>query len=59
MNRILIAGDEPKLLVKCWGYDYEGASRSVDTCIRRLRSKLGTAAVQIKTIIRSRYKLEE
>ena len=47
-----------QLLVKCWGYDYEGDSRSVDTYIRRLRDKLGTAAAQIKTVIKSGYKLE-
>ncbi len=58
MNRILIAGDEPKQLVRCRGYDHQGDSRSVDTYIRRLRSKLGTAAAQIKTVIKSGYKLE-
>lgn len=47
-----------QLLVKCWGYDYEGESRVVDTHIRRLRDKLGTAATQIKTVIKSGYKLE-
>lgn len=47
-----------QLLVKCWGYDYEGESRAVDTHIRRLRDKLGTAADRIKTIIKSGYKLE-
>ena len=56
-NRGMILSRD-QLLVKCWGYDYEGDSRSVDTYIRRLRSKLGTAAVQIKTIIKSGYKLE-
>jgi DNA-binding response OmpR family regulator len=30
----------------------------VDTYIRRLRGKLGTAATQIKTVIKSGYKLE-
>ncbi len=48
-----------QLLVKCWGYDYEGEARSVDTHIRRLRDKLGDAAVQIKTVIKAGYKLEE
>jgi DNA-binding response OmpR family regulator len=56
-NRGLILSRD-QLLVKCWGYDYEGDSRSVDTYIRRLRSKLGTAAGQIKTVIKSGYKLE-
>ena len=48
-----------QLLVKCWGYDYEGEARAVDTHIRRLRDKLGIAAEQIKTVIKSGYKLED
>ena len=56
-NRGLVLSRE-QLLVKCWGYDYEGDSRSVDTYIRRLREKLGTAAGQIRTVIKSGYKLE-
>ena len=47
-----------QLLVKCWGYDYMGEARAVDTHIRRLRDKLGTAAGYIKTVIKSGYKLE-
>lgn len=47
-----------QLLVKCWGYDYEGEARAVDTHIKRLREKLGSAAEMIKTVIKSGYKLE-
>lgn len=47
-----------QLLVKCWGYDYEGEARAVDTHIRRLREKLGGSAGYIKTVIKSGYKLE-
>ncbi len=47
-----------QLLVKCWGYDYEGDSRAVDTHIKRLREKLGSAASCIKTVIKAGYKLE-
>ena len=47
-----------QLLIKCWGYDYDGDSRAVDTHIKRLREKLGTAAACIKTVIKSGYKLE-
>ncbi len=54
-NRIL---SREQLLIKCWGYDYEGESRAVDTHIRRLRDKLGNAADCIKTVIKSGYKLE-
>lgn len=47
-----------QLLVKCWGYDYEGDIRAVDTHIKRLREKLGPAAGYIRTVIKSGYKLE-
>ena len=47
-----------QLLVKCWGYDYEGESRAVDTHIKRLREKLGDCASCIQTVIKAGYKLE-
>ena len=47
-----------QLLVKCWGYDYEGEARAVDTHIKRLREKLGEHAGCIKTVIKAGYKLE-
>lgn len=47
-----------QLLVKCWGYDYEGEARAVDTHIRRLRDKLGDHAGCIKTVIKAGYVLE-
>lgn len=47
-----------QLLVKCWGYDYEGESRAVDTHIKRLREKLGENAACIKTVIKAGYMLE-
>jgi DNA-binding response OmpR family regulator len=56
-NRNTVLSRE-QLLVKCWGYDYEGEARAVDTHIKRLREKLGTAAEMIKTVIKSGYKLE-
>ena len=56
-NRNIVMSRE-QLLVKCWGYDYEGESRAVDTHIKRLREKLGDAAACIKTIIKAGYKLE-
>ena len=48
-----------QLLVKCWGYDYEGEARAVDTHIKRLREKLGEHAGCIKTVIKAGYRLEE
>ena len=56
-NRGMVLSRE-QLLVKCWGYDYDGEARAVDTHIRRLREKLGSAADHIKTVIKSGYKLE-
>lgn len=47
-----------QLLVKCWGYDYEGDTRAVDTHIKRLREKLGDAAGYIRTVIKAGYCLE-
>ena len=56
-NRGMVLSRE-QLLIKCWGYDYEGDSRAVDTHIKRLREKLGTAAGCIRTVIKAGYKLE-
>ncbi|MBR1990090.1 MAG: response regulator transcription factor [Firmicutes bacterium] len=56
-NRGIVMSRE-QLLVKCWGYDYEGESRAVDTHIKRLREKLGNHADIIKTVIKAGYKLE-
>lgn len=54
-NRVL---SREQLLVKCWGYDYEGESRAVDTHIKRLREKLGDCASCIQTVIKAGYRLE-
>ena len=56
-NRNMVLSRE-QLLVKCWGYDYQGDSRAVDTQIKRLREKLGDAAALIKTVIKTGYTLE-
>ena len=47
-----------QLLVKCWGYDYEGEARAVDTHIKRLREKLGAYAGCIRTVVKAGYRLE-
>lgn len=39
-----------ELLAAVWGYQFEGYARTVDTHIRRLRSKLGEAAEIIETV---------
>ena len=53
-----IALSRDKLITLVWGYDYDGDSRAVDTHIKRLREKLGSASACIKTVIKSGYKLE-
>lgn len=56
-NRGMVLSRE-QLLIKCWGYDYEGDSRAVDTHIKRLREKLGESGSLIKTVIKAGYRLE-
>ena len=56
-NKNIVMSRE-QLLVKCWGYDYDGEARAVDTHIKRLREKLGEHAECIKTVIKAGYKLE-
>ena len=56
-NKNMVMSRE-QLLVKCWGYDYEGESRAVDTHIKRLREKLGDHAECIRTVIKAGYRLE-
>ena len=56
-NKNMVMSRE-QLLIKCWGYDYEGESRAVDTHIKRLREKLGEHASCIKTVIKAGYRLE-
>lgn len=47
------------LLSRIWGYDYFGDLRTVDTHIKKLRSKLGVKASHIKTLIKAGYKFDE
>lgn len=47
-----------QLLNHIWGYDFEGATRTVDTHIKTLRHKLGEEGRHIVTLIRSGYKFE-
>ena len=39
-----------QLLNSVWGYQFEGYARTVDTHVRRLRSKLGGAAEMVETV---------
>ena len=52
-----IALSRDKLLELAWGYDYGGETRTVDTHIQKLRSKLGWEN-RIKTLYKLGYRLE-
>lgn len=53
-----IALSRDKILDSVWQYDYCGDARTVDTHIKKLRSKLGQAGEMIKTIRGIGYKFE-
>lgn len=46
-------------LLKIWGYDYEGETRTVDVHIASLRNKLQSASSYIKTVRNLGYKFGE
>ena len=46
------------LLLRLWGYDFDGNDRVIDNHVRKLRKALGNSAAQIKTVFKMGYKLE-
>ena len=54
-----IALSREKILNHVWNYDYFGDARTIDTHVKKLRSKLGNKGEYIKTIWGMGYKLEE
>lgn len=46
------------ILNTIWGLDYDGDERVVDTHIKKLRKKIGDAAVYIKTVFGTGYKFQ-
>lgn len=54
-----IALSREKILNNVWNYDYFGDARTIDTHVKKLRSKLGDKGDVIKTIWGMGYKLEE
>ena len=54
-----IALSREKILNSVWNYDYFGDARTIDTHVKKLRSKLGEKGDMIKTIWGMGYKLEE
>ncbi|HWL24618.1 MAG TPA: response regulator transcription factor [Ureibacillus sp.] len=46
------------LLIRIWGYEFEGNDRVVDNHVKKLRKALGSASTQIKTVFKRGYRLE-
>lgn len=53
-----IALSREKILNNVWNYDYFGDARTIDTHVKKLRSKLGPKGDMIKTIWGMGYKFE-
>ena len=54
-----IALSREKILNNVWNYDYFGDARTIDTHVKKLRSKMGAKGDLIKTIWGMGYKLSE
>lgn len=53
-----VALSREKILNNVWNYDYFGDARTIDTHVKKLRSKLGNKGDYIKTIWGMGYKFE-
>ena len=53
-----IALSRERILNSVWNYDYYGDARTIDTHVKKLRSKLGDKAALIKTVWGIGYKFE-
>ena len=53
-----LALSREKILNNVWNYDYFGDARTIDTHVKKLRSKLGDCGEYIKTIWGMGYKFE-
>ena len=53
-----IALSRERILNNVWNYDYFGDARTIDTHVKKLRSKLGEKGVYIKTIWGMGYKFD-
>lgn len=53
-----IALSREKILNSVWNYDYFGDARTIDTHVKKLRSKMGEKGDMIKTVWGMGYKLE-
>ena len=53
-----VALSREKILNNVWNYDYFGDARTIDTHVKKLRSKMGEKGDLIKTIWGLGYKFE-
>ena len=53
-----VALSREKILNNVWNYDYFGDARTIDTHVKKLRSKMGDKGKYIKTIWGLGYKFE-
>ena len=53
-----IAMSREKILNNVWNYDYFGDARTIDTHVKKLRSKMGAKGEYIKTVWGMGYKFE-
>ena len=53
-----IALSREKILNNVWNYDYFGDARTIDTHVKKLRSKMGSKGEYIKTVWGMGYKFE-
>lgn len=54
-NRIF---SREQLLIRFWGYDFDGSDRVVDNHIKKLRKALGESGHLIKTVRKAGYRME-
>lgn len=53
-----VALSRDKILNSVWNYDYFGDARTIDTHVKKLRSKMGSSGDRIKTVWGMGYKFE-
>ena len=58
MNNSGIALSRERILDSVWSYDYFGDARTIDTHVKKLRSKMGAKGDYIKTVWGVGYKFE-
>lgn len=58
MSNVGIVLQREDIMVRVWGTDYEGESRTLDMHIKTLRKKLGESGNRIKTVRNVGYRME-